>query len=91
MVSSIKGMAVMLNLRPQPPGTGVPQKSLLSWSLDPQVRAARLMDRDSMLGNQDTLGRDSQRTISRSPTGQYADLEVETECTKGKQTSLLSL
>lgn len=33
------------------------------------------------MGNLDVLGRNSQRTMSRSPTGQSADLGVETECT----------
>lgn len=51
----------------------------MSWSLDPEVRAGR--DWHCTMENLETLGRNHQRTIPRSPTGQCVDLEVETECT----------
>lgn len=41
-------------------------------------------DWDSMMGNQDALGRNGQRTMSRSPTGQCVDLKVEKDWTSTK-------
>ena len=67
----------MLKLRPR--DTGVSQESFLSRCLDPEVRAVRGWD--SRMRDQNALGRNCQRTISRSPTGQCPDLEVEPERT----------
>lgn len=77
----------MLKVKPPPSGPSIPQGSLLSWALDPEVRAGR--DWDCTTGNLEALGRNCQRTMSRSPTGQCADLGVETECTSTGETITL--
>lgn len=52
-----------MGLRPQPPGTGAPQESLPSWALGAEAGTDR--DWDSTMGNQDTLGRNGQRTSAK--------------------------